>query len=325
MTQRRVSISLVFAILLQVWIVAPASAASADEVEACFVNAINADRAGQGANPVELDSQLVAYARDHSAAMLAAGGLFHSTPAQLSPVLPEGWTSWAENVGYAPDCSQLHQAFMGSPGHRANILNPGSTRVAVGVVLSSGYVWATEVFYSHPDSLAGLPPFWDDDGSVHEENIIILYDRGVSGGCADGQFCPEDPLTRGQMAAFLARALDLPAATVDFFSDDDASFFEADIDSIAAASITSGCASGEYCPNDPLTRGQMAAFLVRALDLPATTTDYFSDDDGNRFENEINALAAAGITTGYSDGQYLPNGLVTRAQMASFLVRGLGW
>ena len=152
-----------------------------------------------------------------------------------------------------------------------------------------------------------------------------LFEHGVSGGCAEGRFCPDDPLTRGQMAAFLVRALDLPAASVDFFSDDNGTFFEDEINSIAAVGITSGCAVDSYCADAALTRGQMAAFLTRAFEFPSSEGDFFTDDTGHRFENEINALAAAGVTTGCSAGRYCPAATVTRGQMASFLVRGLGW
>jgi hypothetical protein len=66
------------------------------------------------------------------------------------------------------------------------------------------------------------------------------------------------------MAAFLARALELPATEVDYFTDDDGTF-ETSINRVAEAGITSGCTATRYCPNANVTRGQMAAFLHRAL------------------------------------------------------------
>ena len=71
----------------------------------------------------------------------------------------------------------------------------------------------------------------------------------------------------------------------------------------------------------------MAAFMVRAFNLPPTSQNFFDDDDGSTFEDDINRLAAAGITQGCNppaNTQYCPGALVTRAQMASFLVRALG-
>jgi hypothetical protein len=84
-------------------------------------------------------------------------------------------------------------------------------------------------------------------------------------------------MTRGQMAAFLARALDLPAGSVDRFSDDSASHYEADIDAVAAAGITFGCGEDRFCPNDPVTRAQMASFLVRAFDVPGVPAPAYPD------------------------------------------------
>ena len=323
MRRKRFGFLIAATVALQVLVV-PVHADVSSDLETCFIESINSERTSRGLDPLEVDGNLTWYARQHTEAMIDAGDLFHSTSSQLSAVLPDGWTRWGENVGYAASCENLHSALMGSPGHRANILNEAFTRMTIGAVVGSRSVWVTQVFYAHPSSL-GLPPFWDDNGSVHEVNIVKLYEHGVSGGCDEGRFCPDDPLTRGQMAAFLVRALDLPAAPVDFFTDDNGSYFEDEINSIAAAGITSGCAVGQYCADAALTRGQMAAFLTRAFGFGSSEVDFFTDDSGHRFENEINALAAAGVTTGCSTGRYCPAETVTRGQMASFLVRGLGW
>jgi hypothetical protein len=167
------------------------------------------------------------------------------------------------------------------------------------------------------------PPFADIAGSQFVHDIIWVYLAGITSGCSATTYCPADPVTRGQMAAFLDRALALPATATDYFTDDNGNIFENDINRLAAAGIASGCSATTYCPADPVTRGQMAAFLDRALALPATTTDYFTDDDGNIFENDINRLAAAGIASGCSATTYCPNANVTRGQMAAFLDRAL--
>jgi hypothetical protein len=72
------------------------------------------------------------------------------------------------------------------------------------------------------------------------------------------------------MAAFLVRALDLPATTTDHFTDDEDSTFEKDIDRLAASGITKGCSATRFCPDDDVTRGQMAAFLHRGLTMELT-------------------------------------------------------
>lgn len=168
--------------------------------------------------------------------------------------------------------------------------------------------------------------FWDDDDSVFEADIEWLVSRAITQGCDTSgiRFCPDDRVTRGQMAAFLARALDLPASSRDWFADDDGSTFEDDINKIADAGITLGCGGSRYCVDDFVTRGQMAAFLVRTYDLPPGGSIEFTDDDGSTFEGDIEALAEAGVTLGCADGRYCPVDFVTRGQMAAFLHRADG-
>ena len=184
-------------------------------------------------------------------------------------------------------------------------------------------------------AVAALPPggtFSDDNGNVHEANIEAIANAGITKGCnppGNDRFCPDATVTRGQMAAFLKRALDLPPATSDFFTDDDGTVFESDVNAVAAAGITKGCnppANDRFCPDDTVTRGQMAAFLDRAFDYPAAGSDFFTDDEASVFEASINAIAAAGVTAGCNppgNDNFCPAGLVKRDQMASFLARAL--
>ena len=148
-------------------------------------------------------------------------------------------------------------------------------------------------------------PLVDARFSTFDLDIQWLYGSGITKGCSVERFCPNDVVTRGQMAAFLDRALSLPCTSTDYFTDDATSIYQIDINRLAAAGITTGCSATTFCPNANVTRGQMAAFLVRALSLPAASTDYFSDDNGTTFEHDINALAWAGITTGCSPHQLL--------------------
>jgi hypothetical protein len=173
--------------------------------------------------------------------------------------------------------------------------------------------------------------FTDDDGNVHEQNIEALAEAGITYGCNppdNDEFCPSRVVTRGQMAAFLVRALSLPASMHDPFTDDDGSIFEDDIAALADAGITLGCNPPDndlFCPDDPVTRGQMAAFLVRGYGyVDGGSGDYFTDDDASVFEPAIDALAYAGVTVGCNpptNDRYCPNDPVRRDQMASFLAR----
>lgn len=167
----------------------------------------------------------------------------------------------------------------------------------------------------------GTNPFTDIGSSQFKNDINWLYNEGITGGCTATKFCPNANVTRDQMASFLSRALSLPATSLDFFTDDEGNIHEAAINRLAAAGITGGCATARFCPKDTVKRDQMASFLVRAYDLPASSTDPFTDDEGNQHENQINALAASDITGGCAANRYCPSASVTRGQMAAFLHR----
>ena len=169
--------------------------------------------------------------------------------------------------------------------------------------------------------------FADTDGSAHAEAIDAIYEEGITSGCNSDllpKFCPQDNVTRAQMAAFLSRALDLPPATQDYFEDTQGTWFEEYANRLAEAGITLGCEEGRYCGNDDVTRGQMALFLTRAFALPPATESYFSDTEGAYYEDAANRLAEAEITMGCGNGKYCGQDSVTRGQMASFLARALG-
>jgi len=97
--------------------------------------------------------------------------------------------------------------------------------------------------------------------------------RGITSGCGGGNYCPQSQVTREQMAAFLIRALHAPGyaparpAQARFSDVPLSSPFAGYIEELAVRGITSGCGSGNYCPDGQVTRGQMAAFLVRAFGL----------------------------------------------------------
>ncbi len=165
--------------------------------------------------------------------------------------------------------------------------------------------------------------FVDIWGSKFRDDIVWLAEEGITTGCGTEVFCPNGSVTRAQMATFLVRALDLPASGRNYFRDDNSSKHENSINALAASGITSGCDAGRFCPDGLVTRAQMATFLSRALDLNATSRDYFDDDESSKHETSINRLAASGITSGCAANRFCPSGVVTRGQMAAFLRRGL--
>jgi hypothetical protein len=108
--------------------------------------------------------------------------------------------------------------------------------------------------------------FTDDAGNAHEVSINRLAASGITTGCSSTRYCPKSLVKRGQMATLLARALGLPPAGRDYFDDDDGTEHEANINRIAEAGITTGCGpTRTFCPTGLVSRGQMAAFLHRAL------------------------------------------------------------
>jgi len=109
------------------------------------------------------------------------------------------------------------------------------------------------------------PPFSDIGSSPFKNDIVWLRNEGITGGCTATKFCPNDRVTRAQMASFLVRALGVPTTTSDFFTDDESSIHESNINRLAKSGITGGCSPGRYCPAAFVTRGQMAAFLHRAM------------------------------------------------------------
>ena len=170
----------------------------------------------------------------------------------------------------------------------------------------------------------GISEFTDAVGSPFEYDIAWLAEAGITGGCGATTFCPRSPVTREQMASFLSRALDLPATSRDFFTDDGGSGHQPDINRLASSGITGGCGATTFCPRSSVTREQMASFLSRALDLPATSRDFFTDDESSAHETDINRLAASGITGGCGGTTFCPRTVITREQMAAFLHRALG-
>jgi hypothetical protein len=142
------------------------------------------------------------------------------------------------------------------------------TRAQMAVFLDKGMAYPSSFT---PPNLT--PTFTDTVGHWAEDWIEALKNHGVTSGCATGLYCPEDPVTRAQMAVFLLKAEHgasySPPAATGVFTDVPVGFW-ADkwIEQLAREGITGGCATGLYCPNDPVTRAQMAVFLAKTFSLP---------------------------------------------------------
>ena len=172
------------------------------------------------------------------------------------------------------------------------------------------------------------------DSPFHSD-ILTIATTGIATGCTDTSYCPANPVSRAEMAVFLLKAKygadHLPPPPVQIFPDvpNDA-FAAAWIDELASLGITAGCGdgNGNYCPNDPVTRGQMAVFLLKTLlgsdYVPPPPAGVFADVPADYFSIAwIEDLYNRGITAGCNTNplRFCPDADVPREQMATFLVR----
>ncbi|MEP6993124.1 MAG: FG-GAP-like repeat-containing protein [Acidobacteriota bacterium] len=172
-------------------------------------------------------------------------------------------------------------------------------------------------------------PFHDD--------IITIAISGITGGCTTTSYCPSNDVSRAEMAVLLLKSkfgadhVPPPPPPDPIFPDVPADAFAAAwIDELATLGITGGCGdgNGDYCPDAPVTRGQMAVFLLKTLlgsgYVPPTPAGIFADVPSDYFAIAwIEDLYNRGITAGclMSPLSYCPDQSVPREQMATFIVR----
>jgi hypothetical protein len=168
--------------------------------------------------------------------------------------------------------------------------------------------------------------------------IEALVKARITAGCSTSPplYCPDAGVTRGQMAVFLLRGIHgadyLPPAAGGAFIDVPVShLFASWIEQLAREGITGGCSSSppQFCPEAGVTRGQMAVFLLRARHGPAYTppaaSGRFADVPLGYWASAwIEQLALEGITSGCGSVTFCPDQVVTRGEMAVFLVKTFG-
>ena len=275
-------------------------------------------------------------------------------PTEPAPVArPDSYTVDQGKVLTVPAKGVLRndESFVGSP--LTAVLEKLPQRSAAFTLNANGsFTYRSERFSFGPDTFTyrasdgfaeskpttaavNVLPSFSDVPSTHlfSEDIRWIGGQGITQGCnppVNFLYCPDDSVSRGQMAAFISRTLGLPPTAKDFFDDDNGSVFEDDINSLARAGIVRGCnppANTRYCPNQRLSRGAMATILVEAFDFTAgAESDLFVDDTGSVHERNINRLGTAGVTRGCNppaNDRYCPGDPVTRAQMAAFLQRAM--
>ncbi len=159
-----------------------------------------------------------------------------------------------------------------------------------------------------------------------EDFINTLSYSGVTGGCGAGNYCPENSVTRAQMAVFIISAMGETPSTAAYnayFNDIANNGFAPFINRMNELGITSGCGPGAYCPDTLLTRAQMAVFIIAAMGESGSTATYntsFDDVADDGFAAFINRMNELGITGGCGGRNYCPTNSTNRAMMAVFLV-----
>jgi hypothetical protein len=202
-----------------------------------------------------------------------------------------------------------------------------------------------DVAVTNPIGVGGILPgafladFSDVPGSQPFHDFIeAIFRSGVTAGCGDGGYCPASSVPRSQMAVFLLKASErpgyLPPAATGVFDDvPSADPFAPWIEELYRRGITAGCSESplRYCPGSPVTRAQMAVFLLKTLlgaaYVPPPAAGLFGDvPASDPFARWIEDFRGRGITAGCQASPllYCPDAASTRGQMAVFLARTFG-
>jgi parallel beta-helix repeat protein len=200
---------------------------------------------------------------------------------------------------------------------------PGTTMQA-GVVESAGSCASPEATDLIQVDFLDVPP-----ADPFHDYVIKIARNGVTAGCGGGNYCRNASVTRAQMAVFLLKAEHgstyVPPTCTGIFGDVICpSAFANWIERLSAEGITGGCGGGNYCPSNPVTRAQMAVFLLKtehgSTYVPPVCTGRFLDVTcPSAFADWIEQLFNEGVTGGCGGGNYCPNNPNTRGQMAVFL------
>ena len=184
------------------------------------------------------------------------------------------------------------------------------------------------------DRHQGGATFPDAPNSGHKAFIDCLAELGIVQGYTDGTFGPTDDVSRGQLASFVVRALEVAGHDLDvggpMFDDVGVNSEHGEaIYKLSNAGIIEGYGDGTFGPWDSVSREQTATYVVGALELvldeDLVTSDVSFPDvgAGGTHGEAVNKLATAGVIQGYPDGTFQPADAVTRAQMTRFIGNSL--
>lgn len=204
--------------------------------------------------------------------------------------------------------------------------------------LTKKYDFATAVtgnltLYAKWTEEAWVNPFTDvHEGDWFYENVAYVYTHGLMAGTSTMTFSPSKTTTRGMVVTILYRLDGSPAVSnTSSFSDVASDAYYKDAAAWAVANgITSGYGNGKFGPNDPITREQLAAFLYRYAKYKGRDVSVGEDTNILSYNDALTIseyafpamqwLCGEGIMQG-SDGNLMPAGNATRAQIAALLHR----
>jgi hypothetical protein len=207
-------------------------------------------------------------------------------------------------------------AFDAGSAHDVVVTNPGG----VSGTLRNGYV----------ADFLDVPP-----SNQFHDDVVKLVANQVTAGVGSGLYGVDNPVKRQAMAVFVLKAehgvcyTPPPCTSPGVFADVPCPSPFADwIQAMAAEGITGGCGGGNFCPQDPVRRDQMAPFLLKAVHgptyVPPSCSGVFVDVPcPSLFANWVEQLAIEGVTSGCGPSLYCPTNPNTRGQMATFLVKAL--
>ena len=219
-------------------------------------------------------------------------------------------------------------------GNMVTILASGGCSIIASQAGDTTYAAAPPVTQKFTVFFGDVAPGDNDYAAIN-----AMAQLGITAGCGSNGFCPNENVTRDEMAIFIVRAIygndNFTYTTTPYFTDVTSSTFGFKwIQKLKDLGITGGCTTTTYCPGAVVTRDQMAVFIIRArLGLsiagPGPTftypsTPYFTDATatGEFAFPWIQRMKLDGITSGCTATTYCPSDPVTRGQMAIFIMRG---
>ena len=300
---RTLTISTIVAVCLLGSLLAasPASAATAaPSAENLAIRLINQEREARGLAPLSRNLQMTRHGRYWAMSMGYRQQVEHRR--DLAAVVDGNFQRLGENVGFtrlegasaATLVRRLHRGFMASSGHRYHVLGDYNM-VGVGIFRDrDGAMWMAVNFLK--GDRGGFPLYSDVSGAP----VNRMFLSGVLGGCEANRYCPQrtvtraeisralqngtgsrqaasymaascttascaaEPVTRVEAAHMIAAAVGLDGVSGRRFSDVAAGDNPV-VNAVAAAGIMNGCTTSKFCPNDSVSRAQLALMLNRAL------------------------------------------------------------